>query len=198
MPVHSPGKSSAPHNKDGMNFLLYMLGQAQRMPLCLRPSSQQQLRSMTAKALAAGELDDALDACSGLVSETHGCVGDALVRAHLHLTLNDYAKASRFFSLGLARIGDAPAILDRMIDAGEAHLRQCRYVRAIHCFQRARAAVDTLLAAQSGLAVANARQTTSPDPAEAISALLPLAKLGDLLLRMLARSHLASNLATCL
>ena len=84
--------------------------------------------------------------------------------------------------------------LERMIDAADAHLRQGRYVRAQESFQRARAMVDTLLAAQAGIIVADARENGE---AEAGSArpLVGLAKLGDLLLRMLGRTHLAANVA---
>jgi tetratricopeptide (TPR) repeat protein len=138
-----------------------------------------------------------LNAYRLLATETEGSITDTLTRAHLHLALNEYTSAFTFFTSALNRLEHSPLMtLENLMDAADDHLRKSRYVRAAELLQSARTSVDTLLSAQAGLAVATARMTGST--ACAPGSIVPLAKLGDLLLRMLARTHLASNLAVSL
>ena len=206
-----------------MNFLLHLIGRANRAAVypVLRPTPQQMMERSAAKAAMRGEFAAAVGAYADLGREKSGRLVEILIRAHLHLAAQDYAAASHFFSVGIARIdgkcvedsfvsefrdmifgdesnasnrktrGDS---LERMIDAADEHLRQGRYVRALELFQKARTGVDTLLAANGGMILADAR-VDRDGAAERARPLIALAKLGDLLLRMLARTHLASNVA---
>jgi tetratricopeptide (TPR) repeat protein len=180
-----------------MNFLLHMLGQPHRSLVTLRPSGANRLRAQAAVALANGRIEEALAAFRPLVSETEGSITDTLTRGHLHLAAGEYSPAFTFFSTALSRIGEPPvSTLEQLIESADDHLRRSRFVRATELCQSARGMVDTLLSANAGLAVAAARMTNTT--ACSAGAILPLAKLGDLLLRMLARTHLASNLADSL
>ena len=183
-----------------MNFLLHLLGQPHRTAPVLRPSGNQLRRSAAAAALASGNLEDALAAYRLLATETQGgggSIADSLTRAHLHLALHEYSSAFSFFTTALNRLENPPLLtLEQTMDCADEHLRKSRYIRAQDLLQRARGTVDTLLSAHAGLAVATARMTGTT--ACAPGSILPLAKLGDLLLRMLARTHLASNLAESL
>jgi tetratricopeptide (TPR) repeat protein len=180
-----------------MNFLLHMLGQPYRSAAILRPSGNDRLRAAAASAAARGKLDDALDHYRLLASENDGTIADTLIRAHLHLAVNEYAPAFNCFSAALNRLEHPPLLtLEALMETADEQLKKSRYVRAADLLQRARGAVDMLLAAHAGLAVATARLSGST--ACAPGSIVPLAKLGDILLRMLARTHLASNLAKSL
>jgi tetratricopeptide (TPR) repeat protein len=183
--------------KGFMNFLLHMIGIPYRTSGGLRPSGNERLRATAASSAARGNLHEALHAYRLLATESKGSISDTLIRAHLHLAVCEYAAAAEFFSTAVNRLEDPPRLgLEKLIDAADGHLRQSRYVLAAAFLQRARTSVDTLLAGHAGLAVANARLAGST--AVAPGSLVPLAKLGDLILRMLARTHLACNLADSL
>jgi tetratricopeptide (TPR) repeat protein len=142
-------------------------------------------------------LREALNAFRVLASEDEGAIADTLTRAHLHLALCEYAAAFNCFTGALSRLEHTPLMtLEMLMASADEQLKKCRYVRAAQLLQQARGAVDMLLAAHAGLAVTAARMTGSTISPP--GSLLPLAKLGDLLLRMLARTHLASNLAESL
>jgi tetratricopeptide (TPR) repeat protein len=179
-----------------MNFLLHLLGQPYRNAGTLRPSGNDRLRAAAAGALGRGRVEEALDTFRLLASEHQGTIVDTLTRGHLHLAVNDYSAAFHFFSAALNRLENPLLALEASLESADEQLRKCRYVRAADLLQQARTSVDTLVAAHAGLAIATARMSGST--ACAPGSVLPLAKLGDLLLRMLARTHLASNVANSL
>jgi tetratricopeptide (TPR) repeat protein len=207
-----------------MNFLLHLIGTTQRDAV-LRPTPRQFLAKKVCREALAGNFPAAAEACDELAHiPGRQTVTEPLIRGHLRLLAKDYPAAAHFFSAGVARLNatqsscvsefshmfasteDAPAVtgsaaregstsrLERLIDSADVYFRQGRYVRAIELFQRARALLDTLLSAHAGMIVADARIAGHPAP-ESAKPLVALANLGDLLLRMLARTHLAANVA---
>jgi tetratricopeptide (TPR) repeat protein len=208
-----------------MNFLLQMIGRATLNATGIRLTPGQLMWKAATTAATERNFSGALQAYQKYAEMRggHRSTGELLIRGHLHLAVREYAEAGHYFSAGIARLhgeqeagslvwefsdmaGGADTLpgtrmdenqtnrLERLIDVADAHLRQGRYVRAQESFQQARAMVDTLLAAQAGIVVANAREKGEADAGSA-RPLVGLAKLGDLLLRMLGRTHLAANVA---
>jgi tetratricopeptide (TPR) repeat protein len=203
-----------------MNFLLHLIGKTQH-DVALRPTPRQSLLHVACREALAGNFAEAARAADQLAHlPGHRHVTEPLLRAHLHLAAHDAAAAAHHFAAGIAGLNDAqhsrnscvleftPMLttdtprhgnttrLEQLIDSADEHLRQGRYIRATELFQHARTLLDTLLSAQAGMIVADARLSGSSNPdSAAATPLVALANLGDLLLRMLARTHLASNLA---
>ncbi len=207
-----------------MNFLLHLIGMTQR-DAALRPAPRQSLTQAARREALAGNFDAAARTYGQLArTAAHHSVTEPLIRAHLHLAARDYIAAAHLFSAGVAGLNgtenscvsesmdmfaptEDPAFFDvrparegdttrleRLIDSADQDLRQGRYVRAMGLFQQARTLVDTLLSAHAGMIVADARVAGRQTP-ESAKPLVALANLGDLLLRMLARTHLAANVA---
>ncbi|MGN6367757.1 MAG: hypothetical protein ACTHN5_05810 [Phycisphaerae bacterium] len=204
-----------------MNFLLHFIGMTQH-GTAIRPTPRRMLTLSACNAALAGDFPAAACACDELARlPGRHPVTEPLVRGHLHLLAGNHPAAAHFFSAGIARLNDTPhscvseftqmlaptpdhpsranakgatTRLENLIDSGDACLRKGRYVRAIELFQQARTLLDTLISAHAGMIVADARMTGHHAP-EAARPLLALVNLGDLLLRMLARAQLASNVA---
>ncbi len=179
-----------------MNFLLHMIGQAHHHTLTEgeRPTRRHTLLRRAVLQAAGGHFAEAITCRQQLEGDSplhHFILG------HLHLCSHNFAAAHSAFTQGMSLIdAAAPDALEQGIDGADAHLRAGRYVRAAAEFQNARNTIDNQLAANAGLILATARlQTTLPPAVEIMAPLLSLAKLGDLLLRMLARTHLAANVA---
>ena len=205
-----------------MNFLLHLIGMTHR-DAALRPTLRQSLMKAVCGEALAGHFAGAAQRLNKVAQNAgHGVL--PLICAHLHLAAHDYRAAADSFSVGVARLNGtenscvsefgpmsahtedplpapppparegATTRLERLIDSADVHLRQGRYVRAVEFFQQARTLLDTLLSAHAGMIVADARVAGRETP-ESSKPLVALANLGDLLLRMLARTHLASNVA---
>jgi tetratricopeptide (TPR) repeat protein len=183
-----------------MNFLLHMIGQAHRETPTdfVRPTPRRMLLRRAALAAAGGRFADALALRQQL---DNASTTNTLILAHLHLATRNFIAARDLFEQVLdLGVNDA---LEQQIEAADTHLRNGRYVRATNELQQGRTAIDTQLSAHAGLLLA----TTLPGSSFSIqhstfnipsSPLAALARLGDLLLRMLARTHLAANVAQSL
>ncbi len=181
-----------------MNFLLYMLGRTAHQPLNLRPTPRHNLLTRAAHAAAQGDTHAALDAYRTLSDSSAGTPLDTLIRAHLHLLLEESQEAALYFAEGITRLQQsrasadaAPTAVERLLKRGTQLLAQGRYSRATASLRRARTLLEDLLAAEAGLLLAH------PMPS-ADSALASLAHLSDLSLRLLARTQLAQQLAGAL
>lgn len=194
-----------------MNFILYMLGQAVTRTgnSGLRPSAiERQLRKAAVDA-ASGDIDSAANLYEQLLETRPDAVGPKLVLAQLRLLSGQANLAAEAFdeainsllgnSVGNEKNNEASEgnALDRLIASADRELAQSHFARAIDTLQNAMETVETLLAANAGLIVSDSRMRHVKGAAAAES-LIPLAELGDLLLRMFARANLASNLAASL
>jgi tetratricopeptide (TPR) repeat protein len=174
-----------------MNFLLHMIGQAQReIPVDFaRPAPRQTLLRRAAIAATEGRFADALTLRQQLDNSSGT---NTLILGHLHLAAHNFTAARDTFQQAFDL--DADGALEQPIDRAEADLRNGRYIRATAQLQRARNSIDRQLSVHAGLLLAAARLQSDIIPAP----LITLATLGDLLLRMLARTHLAANVAQSL
>jgi tetratricopeptide (TPR) repeat protein len=193
-----------------------------------RPSGRQTLLRRAAVAATEGRFGDAVTLRQHLDNRSPRSSTQTFILAHLHLCAGDFAAACDAFEQGLGLDADfdnaersprfskaldrlleeqldhaahdsAEAPLERQIELADAHLRSGRYIPATAQLQQARNTLDTQLSAHAGLLVATTRlhHNVIPSP-ESAAPLLALAKLGDLLLRMLARTHLVAHVARSL
>ncbi|HVX85733.1 MAG TPA: hypothetical protein VH253_13205 [Phycisphaerae bacterium] len=191
-----------------MNFVLHILGHAQRPASAwggrgatLAGPALTRLRS----ALLAGQHTHAAELLADLpaADETANLTDTALTfaRGQLNLMAGAYPEAAWCFAEGMERamgavdgsleVG-AGSMLENMIAAGEDALRRGNCGRAITLLSSARGLVDELLGAEAGLCVAEAR-IASHMRAGRVERLVPLARLGDTLLKAEARARLARS-----
>ncbi len=202
-----------------MNFLLYMLGRAQRAA-GVRPTPRQLLLSAAATHATKGRMAEALSAYGRLGGAANVTPLDLLVRGHLHLTLEHYRAAQRCFMRGSERLlsrrttpretehpspsgdrGSGRNFIEQLLSHAAGYLRRGRFVRAAELLEQARAILDVLLSAHAGLAIAEAHGDDAgahPGIGQVESAMVHLARLSDLCLRLLARTHLATHVSEAL
>jgi tetratricopeptide (TPR) repeat protein len=201
-----------------MNFLFYLLGRAHRTTFS-RPGPRQVALSHAAALAGAGDLSGALEhfqplargARATLSVAGHSTPIDLLICGHLHLSCGNHAAAHHDFSQGIdrlmARDGESepregaasPSSIEQLLSRAYEALRRGRYVRVSEILLQARVLLDVLLAAHCGLLLNDARESGTDGLAEhVLSSLLPLAKLSDITLRLLARAHLATHLSRSL
>ena len=150
------------------------------------------------------------------------------IRGHLLLAAKNPQGASRAFGETLARLLGAEfaeyeagntetfdeiaqvsqprpedsgcAEIELLLDESDTLLKAGRYVRARDTLEKALSTVDLLMSGQAGWVVAETRNAADSPQAGAalIETLVPLVAMSDLLLRLLARTCLASNLAEAL
>jgi hypothetical protein len=179
-----------------MNFLLYMLGRAAHAAPGTRPTPRQALLARAAHAAAQNQLPTALKAYRTISQSSHAHTLDILITAHLHLLCGDRLEARLAFADGINRLyqpdaDDSPEALCRLLDEADRHLAEGRSAQATLTIRRARALLEVLLAAESGLLLA-------ADTPVADSPLASLAGLSNLTLRLLARAQITENLADSL
>lgn len=199
-----------------MNFLFYLLGRAHRATFS-RPNSRQVALTNAALEAARGDLGAALAHCNALgkPGRTGGFADactplDLLIRGHLHFACGEVPPAHHDFSRGidLLMAGDgereraassAGTSIEETLSQADEALRRGRYVRATELLQQARALLDTLLAAHAGLLLLDFHRP-APEGLEeqVLSSLVPLTKLSDITLRLLARTQIATNLSRSL
>jgi hypothetical protein len=182
-----------------MNFVLDILGRAHRAGVGGMRGGSGALGRVRA-AVVAGEFAKAAE----LLEEAAGdAVWGLFARGQLNLMSGGYAEAAWCFSEGMERVMGAVdgslevgagSALEKMIGAAEGALRQGRCGRAAGLFGRARGVVDELLAAEAGLCVAEGR-LAGHMRAGRVERLVPLARLGDVLLKAEARGRLAGSVA---
>lgn len=204
-----------------MNFLFYLLGRAHRSSFA-RPDPRQALLAQAAVHAAHANLPDALRIYRRLPRITPL---DLLIRAHLHLLHGNHTAAHHDFSHGIARLlardpiptdlppgkgrdpaaesgGGVPAAkptaIEHLLSHADSALRRGRYIRAAELLQQTRSLLDTLLAAHAGLLLIAERRAPGNPQDLALAWLVPLAKLSDITLRLLARAHLATHLSDSL
>lgn len=184
-----------------MNFVLDILGRAHRAGESgTRGGSARQGVGRARAAVLAGEFSKAAE----VLEEGAGdAVWGLFARGQLGLMSGSYAEAAWCFSEGMERVMGAVdgslevgagSALEKMIGAAEGALRQGRCGRAAGLFGRARGVVDELLAAEAGLCVAEGR-LAGHMRAGRVERLVPLARLGDVLLKAEARARLASGVS---
>ena len=207
-----------------MNFALFMLARGVTINgSVLRPSESRRLINLAAVSAACGDMPAAADAYARLCRIDPGDLWNRLIHGQLLLLTSEHAAASDAFHGAIdamlgqtsvdhstdrnARLAGLDALveadelpansMEQLIASIETHLRDGRFALAIELLQEALGNIETLLAAQTGLIVSKARQFRRPT-AKFAESLVPLARLGDVLLRMMARAHLAGNLADSL
>jgi hypothetical protein len=210
-----PQCRAAHQDKDRMNFLLYMLGRGCRSSPSTRPMPREVLFAQAARLAADADLPGALRLYDRLASSGRSPM-DLLIRGHLHLLTGDPRAASHDFARGAQRLlsrcddpaacaestsADAPAdtSVERLMARAHSCLQRGRFVRAADILHETRRLLDVLLSAQTALFVAELRLgKPAPHHPATLAPLLPLARLGDIALRLLARTHLAAHLADSL
>jgi hypothetical protein len=198
-----------------MNFLLYLLGRGHRGTFS-RPGSRQVALTSAAAHVAEGDLAAALSALGAVGASGRTPFAepltpvDLLICGHLHLACGDTAAAHHDFSNGIDRLmdriagaeGAAPAggtSIEQLLSRADDALRRGRYVRASEFLQQARSLLDILLAAHAGLLLVDVRHSGLAGlEGQVLSSLVPLAKLSDITLRLLARARLATHLSQSL
>jgi hypothetical protein len=195
-----------------MNFLLTMIGRG-RLGSMLdggRPGPRHMLLANASAHAARGELDAALAIYRRLGRTARLTPLDLMIRGHLRLMAHHDRAAQRDFSRGAERLllrgvsgspDPAPTAVEHLLSQADAFLRRSRYVRAADLLQRARSLLEVLLSAQAGMVIVESRlsgTTRVPLRLFGARALIPLTKLSDLTLRLLARTHLATHLAASL
>jgi tetratricopeptide (TPR) repeat protein len=89
--------------------------------------------------------------------------------------------------------------IEMLLDQGATLLKAGRYVRARETLEKALATVDLVMGGQAGWVVAETASRADADSAAAlVETLVPLVQMSDMLLRLLARTCLASHLAEAL
>ena len=201
-----------------MNFLLSMLGNDVLNGESLRRVPREQALATAATLAAEGRFAPAAAALATFIP-ARGKGLHLAVRGHLLLLAGDFLGAERSFAAALKRwnrpailpgepsmdaLADFPdaaefrgTTLERLVGLADKNLRTGRFTRAVTLLQRALAHVEAQLGAQAGLIVSAARRTHRQSPKLA-EPLIALARLGDALLRALARAHLADNFADSL
>jgi tetratricopeptide (TPR) repeat protein len=133
-----------------------------------------------------------LDAYRTLADSPDAATLDILTCGHLHLICGEHLEAGLCFDQSIARlhaaVPPAPTPLECLLAESGEWLRHGHYKKAAAALRRARARLEVLLAAESGLLLAT-RQPVAD------SALQTLVHLGDLTLRLLARTQIARHLA---
>ncbi|HVS72853.1 MAG TPA: hypothetical protein VHQ47_16470 [Phycisphaerae bacterium] len=191
-----------------MNFVLHILGQVQKnAPAWGGRGNHLADDSLAAvrRALLAGQYTHAAellaDATGTDSKESLGTTGLTFARGQLSLMAGAYSEAAWCFAEGMERVMGAAdgslevgagSILEKMIGAGEDALRSGNCGRAVTLLSTARGLVDQLLGAEAGLCVAEAR-IAAHMRAGRVERLVPLARLGDTLLKAEARARLAGS-----
>jgi tetratricopeptide (TPR) repeat protein len=204
------------HDKDIMNFLIHLLGRIQRADAGIRTAPRDRLLARAAANVARGDFPGALADYRQLTRVARLTPLDLLTRGHLHLVSGHDAAARRDFSRSAHRIlagGSLRRLPDLAPQSGgsigcllskaDNSLRRGRYAQAAGFLQDACGLLDALLAAQAGLSIARPSSTDAQtrenvDRASGEPVLVPLARLSDILLRLLARTSLAAHLADSL
>lgn len=195
-----------------MNFLLYMAGRAAGNEH-LRPGMaprRQMLMRQAAAAAALGQFETALALYRELaLGSSGGNLVDRLICGQLQLALGCTEEAREHFSAALGDLLEDPDAqgtwaenspaagatqmpLAGALDAAELLLRDGLYVRAMDLLRRSRSRLDIVIAAEAGLAAAGP-QTASGD-----GGLRAAIRMGDCLLRLMARVQLAGHVSGAL
>jgi tetratricopeptide (TPR) repeat protein len=161
-------------------------------------------------AAARGDIQNAVNAYRILMEDKYP--RDHFVYANLLLAAGNASGAAESFGGALAKILDVDqesgamqsdrgsAEIETLLDAGSALLKSGNYDGARRTLERALATVDLLMGGQAGWIVSETK-ASGDSPGVGISlteTLLPLVKMSDLLMRLLARTCLASSVAEAL